>query len=56
MTWFGTFLILYWASNALLTVALIGRRREPLAPGAAAVVVAIYALLIWGALTVGTHQ
>lgn len=54
MTWFGWFLIGYWAANALGSIALIGHRRDPITPGVAVALVILYGLLAWGVATVST--
>jgi hypothetical protein len=53
MTWFGWLVVAYWSANALGSVALIGRKREPITPGVAIGLIVVYALLIWGLIAVG---
>ena len=45
--WFW-FLIGWWSLNAILTIANIGRKRDPITPLAATITVIISALLIIG--------
>lgn len=45
--WQQTFLVIYFLLNAVGTVALIGKRREPITPGVAAFAVLVYAALIY---------
>lgn len=40
-------LALYFAANALASVALVGKKRPPITAGGAAISVIIYGLLIW---------
>lgn len=47
MTWQAWVLVWYFIVNALGSVALIGRHRAPITPGAAVALVVIYAGLIW---------
>lgn len=56
MNWFGWLLVAWWAVNALLTVARIGKDSKPTEPVAAAVVVLIDAALIVALFTVGTGR
>lgn len=41
------FLTAYFALNAVAGVALIGKRRDPITPAAAVVMLFLYAALIW---------
>lgn len=54
MTWFGLLLFCYLALNAVLTVAMVGKKRDPLTPEAAAISVIINGALIAGLILVGT--
>lgn len=53
MTWFDWALVSFWAVNALGTVLLIGRHREPVTPGVALGVIVVNALLVAGLVTYG---
>jgi hypothetical protein len=55
MTWFGWFLVGWYVLNALGSVALVGKQRPVITPGAAVILVVIYALMILGVLLVGTE-
>lgn len=55
MTWFGTFLLIYWAANAVAYFALIGRQWRVTAEMAVGMLF-VYGLLAWGAIAVGTVQ
>lgn len=54
MTWFTWFLLSFWALNALATISLVGKKREPVTPAVAVGVVVVNGLLVAGLLTVGT--
>lgn len=54
MTWFGYLFVALLSLSTLMVVGSIGKPRGPLEPTAAAVIVLINALLILGAITVGT--
>ncbi len=41
----GWFFVLYFAANAIASVAMVGKRRDPISPGVAAGLVVIYFLL-----------
>lgn len=53
MTWFGTFLLVWWALNALLYVLLIDRAITFSRTGAV-VAIGMYVFMAWALLTVGT--
>ena len=46
MTWFDWFLCGYWLLNIFLTIAYIGKEREPFTPGVAAFSSALFVALI----------
>ena len=48
MNWFDWLLVVYLSANALITIAFIGRDREPTSPSVAVVVTIVMALLIAG--------
>ncbi len=54
MTWYGWFLLGWWAFVSLLVVGMIGRKRDPITPASAVATIVINALFIWGLVTVGT--
>ena len=55
MTWFGWCLIAIVALSTLLSVAQIGKKREPLDPSTVVVIVIVNSLLILGTILVGTN-
>ena len=48
MNWFDWVLVVYLGFNALITIAMIGRDRDPLSPSTAVVVTIVSALLVTG--------
>lgn len=46
MSWQKWVLVAFYVANVFLTVALIGKRREPITPGVAATVIALYGGLV----------
>jgi uncharacterized membrane protein required for colicin V production len=54
VTWFGIVFVAYLVVTALAVTFLIGKPREPISPGGAAITLIVNALLVWGALTIGT--
>lgn len=56
MTWFGYVLVGVIAFGTLCSVATVGKPRPPLSAEVAVLVVVTNALLIWGAIAVGTTQ
>lgn len=55
MTWYGILLITWWVANGLASIGMVGRSIR-YTPGMAVGLVIIYALAIWGLVTVGTEQ
>lgn len=53
MSWFLWLLAAYFAANLLGSIALVGKRREPITPGGAVVLVILYAGIIVGILSTG---
>lgn len=56
MTWFGYVLVGVIAFGTICNVAIVGKPREPLSAEVVMLVVVTNALLIWGAIAVGTTQ
>lgn len=54
MTWFGWVLVAMWSLNPFIVVYRLGKPREPYDNGDAAAAILVSALLIIGALSVGT--
>ena len=50
MNGFHWSLLAWWAFNALGVVLLVGKQRDPITPGVAAVLVIIYGVMIWWTL------
>lgn len=48
MNGFDYFTLSWWVINALAMIALVGKHREPIKPGAAAIGVALYGGMIAG--------
>lgn len=54
MTWFGWLLIVMWTLSALASVAAVGKPRKPVTASLANYSVLTAAVLILGALAIGT--
>jgi hypothetical protein len=54
VTWFGVFLIVYWALNLVFLFGIVGRSVYYSAP-VATFMAMVYLLLIWGVVGVGTN-
>lgn len=54
MNWIAWSLVSYIGISALLTVAAVGRKREPLTAGVAVLSVVFAGLIIWGIVALAT--